>query len=475
MLITPTKIYEDFRNNILDKHSAVNILISLIENSNNNIIRTESIGIIDEIGYRHDKIFRLFENLLISDSNKGVRIAAANAIYKNFLGKALSPMMWTILNETSLECLNIVKNSLTNIIKTLLERDDSFSKAILIKEIKKISNQKFNDNLYDLINDGQIKEFSSKELAQVLIDYITISFLKKQFQRLNFELENGIVKKLDLRFRYYNKSSELISPSSPLKIPIIKINELDTQAGSIIPLSSCKELHLSYNSLEELPNWIKSLSSLESIFLHGNRLTELPDWIGSLSSLKKIGLSGNNLSSLPKCLLDLSSLTYLGLSENNLKYVPEWLGSLTSLERLWLDNNHILSLPESLKSLSSLKSLYLGNNNLKILPEIFESFNSLKALWLEGNSIEKLPESIGSLSSLEYLYLNDNKINVLPKSISKLSSLKFLHLNNNMLMIIPESLERLSSLKEIWLKGNNLKEIPDSVKELKERGISVYI
>ncbi len=475
MVITPTKIYEDFKNNILDKHSAVDILISLIENSKNNNIRTESVGFIEKIGYNHDKIFRLFENLLISDSNKEVRIAAANAIYKNFLDKALSPMMYSILNESSLECLNIVKNSLTNIIKTLLERDDNFSKPILIKEIKKISNQKFNDNLYDLIKEGQIKEFSRNELAQVLIDYITISLLKKQFQKLNFELENGTVKKLDLRFRYYNISSELISPSSPVIIPIFKNDGLDTQSGSINPLSSCTELHLSYNSLKELPNWIKSLSSLESLYLHGNYLTKLPDWIGSISSLKTIGLSRNKLLSLPKSLLDLSLLKYLGLSNNNLKYVPEWLGSHNSLEKLWLDNNHILSLPESLKSLSSLKSLYLGNNNLRILPEIFESFKSLKALWLEGNDIEKLPESIGSLSSLEYLYLNDNKINELPKSISKLSSLKYLHLNNNMLMKIPESLEHLSSLKGLWLKGNNLKEIPDSIKKLRERGVSVHI
>ena len=80
MVITPTKIYEDFRNKILDKHSAVDILISLIENSKNNNIRTESVGFIEKIGYNHDKIFRLFENLLISDSNKEVRIAAATNI-----------------------------------------------------------------------------------------------------------------------------------------------------------------------------------------------------------------------------------------------------------------------------------------------------------------------------------------------------------------------------------------------------------
>ena len=67
MLITPSKIYEDFKNNILDKLSAVNILISLIENSKNNIIRTESIEIIEKIGYKDEKIFNILENLLISD------------------------------------------------------------------------------------------------------------------------------------------------------------------------------------------------------------------------------------------------------------------------------------------------------------------------------------------------------------------------------------------------------------------------
>ena len=474
MLITPSKIYEDFKNNILDKLSAVNILISLIENSKNNIIRTESIEIIEKIGYKDEKIFNILENLLISDLNTKVRTAAANAIKNNFLHKALSPMIWAIQNESSISCLKIINKCIIKIIITLVEQENKINKSLLIKEIENITDYKFRDNINDLIENGKLEAFSYKELTQILIDHIAISLLKKQFRKIKFELENGILKKLDLRFRYLNITSERILSNSPFIIPTIGGDNFIFEFGTSFPFNSIKELHLNYNSLNAIPNWIKSLSQLESLTIYGNKLKNLPNWIGSLLNLKKLSLSNNNLTVLPESLKKLNSLEYLSLSGNNLKHLPDWFGTYRSLKILGLDNNNIISLPKSLESLTSLKKLYLGNNNLKNLPKIFGSLSLLKSLWLEKNYLKTLPESIGELSSLEYLCLNDNLLICLPESIGSLKSLKYLHVNNNNLSKIPESIGLLPSLKELWLKGNNIKDLPESVKKLEKNGLLIY-
>ena len=175
MLITPTKIYEDFRNHNLDKQSATDILLSLIENSKNDIIRTESIEIIEKIGYKKEKIFKILENLLISDTIKQVRIAAANAIKNNFLHKALTPMIWAIQNESSISCLRIINECIIKIINTVVEKENKINKSILIKEIKSITDYKFRDNINDIIEKGKIEAFSNEKLAQILIDHIAIS------------------------------------------------------------------------------------------------------------------------------------------------------------------------------------------------------------------------------------------------------------------------------------------------------------
>ena len=64
MDLTPEKIYEDFRKNNLDKSTAFELLISLIEHSDDDNIRVESIKNLEKIGIDNNKLFKLFENNL---------------------------------------------------------------------------------------------------------------------------------------------------------------------------------------------------------------------------------------------------------------------------------------------------------------------------------------------------------------------------------------------------------------------------
>jgi len=135
MSSSPRKIYEEFLDKSLDKNSAGLLLISLIENVDDNEIRYDSIYILEKIEALDDRVFKLLENLLVSDSNDKIRNAACLYIQNHFLYKASAPMKWAIQHETDYHCT-------INIIKTLSMINDAESKSILINELDKILDSK---------------------------------------------------------------------------------------------------------------------------------------------------------------------------------------------------------------------------------------------------------------------------------------------------------------------------------------------
>ena len=106
MTLTPNAIYKDFEEKNLDKSTAVDLLISLIENAEYVNVRKESIRNIERIGLKsglkHEKLLKLLENLIVSDLNEGIRNAAISAMKNLFINKSLDPMKWTLQHEKSL-------------------------------------------------------------------------------------------------------------------------------------------------------------------------------------------------------------------------------------------------------------------------------------------------------------------------------------------------------------------------------------
>ena len=80
MHLAPESIYKDYRNKALDKRSASDLLISIIENSNDELLRVKCMELIQRIGDTDPKVFTLLESLLISDLNESIRISAFEAI-----------------------------------------------------------------------------------------------------------------------------------------------------------------------------------------------------------------------------------------------------------------------------------------------------------------------------------------------------------------------------------------------------------
>ncbi|MFX1493944.1 MAG: HEAT repeat domain-containing protein, partial [Promethearchaeota archaeon] len=191
MPLTPRAIFNDVRNNDLDKSSALDLIIVLIENTEDAKTRLECIDILEKIKIKNKKAFKILENLLISDSNERIRSLSAKVLKSLFLEDAIPPMKWALKNESSLNCL-------ISIITHLSEIESIKARTFLIKKVNEINKKKYKYNLKDIIEGLDIQNLSNKELAEILINYYIISSLKLKFGYVTFDRnKKGAITNLD--------------------------------------------------------------------------------------------------------------------------------------------------------------------------------------------------------------------------------------------------------------------------------------
>ena len=296
MEISPRQIYKDFSNSNLDKISAVDQLIFIIDNSEKINIRIESIEILERIGLRTDKVFNLLENLLISDSNENVRNLAANVIKTHFIEKAFAPMRWAYEHESSIKCL-------TTIISTVGQIKQPEATLFLFEKLQKIENYQFRKSIADILDTKNIHNHSNKKLADVINNYIVIKYFEDKFSRLNFKVERGLVTELDL---------------SCISNNVFGISILKNLPDFIIILRKLRKLDLKINRISTLPKTIGELPNLKYLDLSNNIIKSLPEKIGQLKNLEHLYLRYNNLNNLPKSICSLESLKILDLRHNKL-------------------------------------------------------------------------------------------------------------------------------------------------------------
>ena len=296
MDLPPKKIYEDFQKNDLDKSTAFELLISLIEHSDDDLIRVESIENLEKIGLETNKLFKLFENLMISDSSEIIRTSAAKVICNNFLDKALSPVKWALLHDSSYECM-------ITIINTLVKMNDQESKDILIGEIKqiqkmkyiiedsKITNKLFKRDIKKLFKSKPIETISQEELAEIIINFKTIAALKKKFYSVYYELEDAKVVKLDLSDIEY----EVRGWKAEFKNNIQAISDIT----GISNLKNLRDLYLSNNQIKDIEGLI-TLTKLTYLDLANNQINDKKnlDYLKKISNqgLKYLNISSNKIA-----------------------------------------------------------------------------------------------------------------------------------------------------------------------------------
>jgi hypothetical protein len=297
MILSPKRIYKEFTENNLNKINAIDLLISIIDNSDDQSIRIEAIEILDKLKAGSEKIFKFFEYLMISDLNYQVRAHAALYLAKFFIEKTLIPLKWVITNEQSYDCL-------INAIKILEKKFPKESRSILFEEIEKIrkirylnyekryENRKFRKAIKKRLKSNDLYNFSHKQLAKILINFLTIQNFSKLFPNMFFELDlqNILVNKLDLSdYLEYEVKGTPWGWKNNIQF-ISEIKGLEN-------LKDLKILDLSNNLIKDVKDLIE-LKELTRLNLSNNKIynAENLDYLKGMPNLKFIDLCGNPIS-----------------------------------------------------------------------------------------------------------------------------------------------------------------------------------
>lgn len=161
MILTPNIILEQYKNKKLDKLNASDMLISLIEHSENEDVREESVEILESVGLKSDLIFQFLENLLISDSNIHIRAASLHALKNLFYQKALAPIQYSIEIEDSF--------LLSSLIDALAEIDKDACKDAIINKIKRIN---ANGQIVPELENIDVEKMIYEDLKVLIDNYI---------------------------------------------------------------------------------------------------------------------------------------------------------------------------------------------------------------------------------------------------------------------------------------------------------------
>ncbi len=446
MPFTPTAILNDVKSGDLDKASAVELLTTIIENSENIQTRLESIKALAEIKENSKKLFIFLENLLISDNNERIRIQSAKILSKLYIDQAIPPIYWALQNEKSL----LVQIAIIN---TLAEINNEKTRSILIKKINEFHKKKYNYNLKEIIEKQDLKNLNNIELAEILINYLVISSLKLEFGRVIFSLnKNGTIADLDLSNVAYHG---------------LGLNQLFNSLGAILSLSFLKRLDLSNNHLKTIPEIINRAYQLEKLDLSYNDIDNLPNSISAFTKLKMLNLKSNSLKRVPETINKLQNLETLILRDNLLNTIPFSIGNLKKLKLIDLHHNQMRTFLINTDSLGALTQLELGWNKFNHIPDTIKNVKSLYSLNFENNLINEVPIWFDTLKNLRQFSIHDNQLKDLPGTFSSLEQLEILNFRNNHFQIIPDCISYLKNLKSLNFSWNNIKEIPKWIDSLK--------
>ena len=297
MSLSPKKISEQLRRDEINKFIAFEQLISFIENSENENIRREAIEILDIIGIYNTKLFEVLENILISDTNEKMRYKALRLLEKRFLVRTIKPLRWAINHEKDYKCLIAVIKSLENLNSEeskliLFNKVKQIIKTKYLHKEKRIENKKFRKIIKKLFKNKKYELFTQKELSEILINFLTIKNLVKQYPNVYFELnaQNGLVEELDLSdFLEYEVKGTPFGWKNNIK----SLSEI----SGLNHLNCLKKINLSNNQIKNVKELI-NFEKLTHLTLVNNKISKVDNinFIKSLSNLEYLDIRGNELA-----------------------------------------------------------------------------------------------------------------------------------------------------------------------------------
>ena len=295
MQFSPEKIWKEFESNRINKQTALDLLTSLIESSKKDEIRLDAINKLVKINPSGDKIFKILENLVVSDENAEIRCITIKYIGKRYKNNAFTLLKWAIQNESDYNCLIEIINLLgkSNLAKAkalLINEVQKFLKKKYVNTERKIENKKIKKVLKKLLKEKGYAGFTYDELAKILLNILTISNLFKQYYNVYYELNphNGLIKKLDLSDIEYEVKGTPWGWKN-------NINSLSEILG-IQNLTSMCYLDLSNNEITELKE-LTLLPNVTHLILKNNRISnrENLEYFKKMPNLKYLDLRGNEI------------------------------------------------------------------------------------------------------------------------------------------------------------------------------------
>jgi len=157
---------------------------------------------------------------------------------------------------------------------------------------KGIENKKFKRTLKIFFKNKKFDELTNQELAEIIINFLTIHYLTKKYPNVYFELylPCGLVKELDL-----SDDIEYEVKGIPFgwKNNISLINEI----SCIKYLKQLKKIDLSNNQIENIKE-LTQLQNLTHLVLKNNKIEEKINlkYLKSFANLQYLDLRDNNIT-----------------------------------------------------------------------------------------------------------------------------------------------------------------------------------
>ncbi|MBY9002397.1 MAG: hypothetical protein KGD73_00345 [Candidatus Lokiarchaeota archaeon] len=443
-LITPEKILIDFNNGLITKEESINLLESILSESEDNKERLSAIETVGYLNLNTSKSYELLEKSLISDESPLVRVSAAQILMQNFSNLEKNPLLWAIENEDSVLFFKPLLD--------LFEEDDKPSlnelKDKTINKLTQIYNLQYPDMKFII----DVDYIEAHKFLSGLDDF-TKKFGIQEDYRLELIKENTSIS---------NKGLARINASIDGHIIKLTLKELNHIPLSINSLPNLNSLTIDHCTLKnKLINGL-NFPDINQLIFTNNNIENLPDWVWKFANNKKAFnkfiKNGVVFSEAPKlALIEILTGKALDLIKKFEKprlkkahyYKINELGHITGI---YITNDRIKIgiIPHQLCNLKRLEELHLVRQNISNIPKCIINLKNLKILNLSFNNIENLPENIEFLNNLEHFDLrsdNKNVIKRIPQSINLLTNLKVFNLSGNVIENLPNELKGFKPLK----------------------------